>query len=108
MEIQTAGSLISSRRVFITPFSVDFPPPKSKPKRLKPQELPRSSSSASSTIIMLSDASSWVLHTLMPTMRASAFMFFPSSSPCFTSNAVRPSSFARLRAKLVLPVPGAP
>ena len=69
----------------MTPFSVDLPPPKSKPKRLNPHELPRRSSSASSTTIMQSLGSSWLLHTWMPIMRASDFMFLPSSSPCLTS-----------------------
>ena len=95
---------------FITPFSVDLPPvsnPK-RPKRPNPHELPRRSSSASSTIIRLSAGSSCMLQTWMPIMRASDFMFRPSSSPWRTSQAVRPSSFARERAKEVLPVPGAP
>ena len=101
---------MSSRSAFVTPFSVDFPPvsnPK-RPKRPAPQDDPRSSSSASSTIMTLVSGSSWLLHTWIPIMRASDFMFLPSSSPWRISNAVRPSSFASERAKEVLPVPGAP
>ena len=105
---KVAGIRISSSRVFITPFSVDFPPLKPNPKSPKLHDDPRRSSSASSTIIKLSDGLSWLLHISMPIMRASDFMFLPSASPWRISNDSRPSSRARLLAKLVLPVPGAP